>query len=96
MVTSISFSYDEKRIVSTSLDWKVRVWDLKSGLCIQVLDGGNCASFSPNGKHIASVRDNNTICIWELYTMQELRAKTRKRFENRQLTAEERRKFYLE
>ena len=96
MVISISFSYDEKRIVSTSLDWKVRVWDLKTGLCIQVMDGGNCASFSPNGKYIASVRDNNTIFIWELYTMQELRTKTRKRFENRQLTAEERRKYYLE
>ena len=96
MATSITFSPDEKRVASTSLDWEVRIWDLDTGLCIQTLDGCNSVSFSPDGKHVAAVSEGNIICIWDCYTIQELRNKTRERFKNRQLTSKERRKYYLE
>ena len=57
--------------------------------------GVNSASFSPDGKRIVSAGDN-TIRIWDYPSLQELIDETRERSKNRQLTPEERRKYYLE
>ena len=54
------------------------------------------ASFSPDGTKIVSASGDYTIRIWGFPPLQELIDKTRERFKDRELTPEERRKFYLE
>ena len=38
-VTSVSFSPDGTKVASGSMDRKVKIWDVKSGECVQSLDG---------------------------------------------------------
>lgn len=94
----IAFSHDEKKLLTSDyFDFdSLRIWDINKGKCIQVIEGGGKASFSPDGKHVLSLSESGTICIWDCQTLRELIDKTRKRFKNRQLTREERRKYYLE
>ena len=56
----------------------------------------NSAAFSPDGKFIVSAANDGTIRIWDFPPLQELIDQTRKRFKDRQLTPEEKRKYYLE
>ena len=58
--------------------------------------GVNSASFSPDGKYIVSASWDGTIRIWAFPSLQELIDSTTARFKTRQLTPEERRKYYLE
>ena len=100
-VTSASFSPDGKRIVSASWDNTVRIWDAQTGRQIgQPLEGHTSsvesASFSPDGKRIVSASEDYTVRIWEFPPIEQLVDDTRKRFKNRPLTQEERRKYYLE
>lgn len=100
-VNSASFSPDGKRILSSSADKTIRIWDAETGRQIgQPLKGHTrevtSASFSPNGKQIVSTSYDNTIRIWEFPPLQQLIDETRERFKNRQLTPEERWKYYLE
>ncbi|MBQ2097815.1 MAG: PD40 domain-containing protein, partial [Bacteroidales bacterium] len=97
-VNSASFSPDGRYIVSASYDKTVRIWDAKTGHQVQTL---NCkdpitAIFSPDGRHIMSVDIYGTIKIWDFPPLQELIDSTRERFKDRELTTEERKKYYLD
>ena len=59
------------------------------------LEGVNYASFSPDGQKIVSASSDKTIRIWDFPPLQQLINETRNHFKNRQLTPEERRKYYL-
>jgi len=99
-VLSASFSPDGKYIVSASLDMTVRVWDAQTGVQIDCLLGHTInvttASFSPDGRYIVSASADGTVKIWDFPPLQELIDSTRERFKDRELTQEEKRKYYLE
>ena len=100
-VDNASFSPDGKYIVSASYDHTVRIRDAHTGKQIgKPLNGHTgavfSASFSPDGKRIVSASHDKTVRIWDFHPLQQLIDETRDRFKNRQLTPEERRKYYLE
>ena len=99
-VCSARFSPDGKYIISASDDESVRIWNTKNGKCIEELYGHtdcvSSAAFSSDGKCIVSISRDSTIRVWDFPSVQALLDKSRKRFKNRQLTSEERRKYYLE
>lgn len=98
---SVSFSPDGRQIVSASYDGTIRIWDVKTGKQIGEpfighKGGVNSTAFSPDGKRIVSGSDDNTIRIWEYPALQELIDQTRENLWYRELTADERKIYYLE
>jgi WD40 repeat protein len=73
IVNSVSFSPDGKRIVSTSEDWSIKIWDARTRpktLTLTGLEDLTCVVFSPDGRQIAS-GSKNKITIWDAETGQE-------------------------
>lgn len=100
-VNTISLSSDDKWLASGADDRMIRVWNAKTGELVCSLNGHkdrvSKVEFSPDNHHILSysLLDNN-VTIWSFPLLQELIDETYERFKNRQLTPEERRKYYLE
>ena len=96
-VTSAAFSPDGKLIVSADDDFTVRIFDVESGAVFQKSEwlSSRAVSFSPDAKQLVSCNDKDVI-IWEFEPLQELIDRTRKRFENRPLTQDEKKKYYLD
>ena len=69
-VNSALFSPDGKYIVSASLDKTIKIWDVKSGICLKTLEGHTeeieYATFSPDGKEIVSASRDKTIKLWDV------------------------------
>ncbi|ETO14384.1 hypothetical protein RFI_22984 [Reticulomyxa filosa] len=68
IVKSVRFSADGHKIASASDDHTVRVWDVKSGIPMQIFKGRYpilMAEFSPNGHIVAAVSDDG-IQIWDM------------------------------
>ena len=97
-VYSIDFCPKGNYYVTASHDHTLRVWDYDRE--IQIIKGHSAAVtsavFCKDGKHILSSSLDGTIKLWEFPSFDDLINKTRKRFENRQLSYEERRKYYIE
>ena len=95
------FSPDGKYIVSTSWeDGTLRIWDAKSGLQLhlevcEVCKDDGPAAFSTDVRHIV-MKLNDRILILDFPPLQELIDSTTERFKDRELTPEERRKYYLD
>ena len=52
-ITSLCWSFDDKYLLSTSLDMTTRVWDVQTGICLRNFEstdriGFTCATFFPN------------------------------------------------
>ena len=99
-ISTLAFSSDNTKIVSASKDMTVRIWDATTGTCLQIFDGYTSplvsVGFSPDSHQIVSATYDGTIRIWDFPSLQVLIDQTRERFKNRQLTPEERKKYYLE
>jgi WD40 repeat protein len=68
-VMCVSYSLDGKRIISSSLDKTIKIWDANTGKLINKIkdhNGACSAAFSPNGKQIVSGSLDNAIIIWDV------------------------------
>jgi tetratricopeptide (TPR) repeat protein len=76
----VAFSPDGRRIVSASLDCRVKLWDAATGDEVLNLRGHSDSvlgvAFSPDGRHLASAsRADHTVKVWDATPLtQELRA----------------------
>nr|KAJ7592999.1 hypothetical protein C8J56DRAFT_487733 [Mycena floridula] len=70
VVTSVSFSPNGKRVISSSFDCTIRIWNAETAaMVIGPLEGHagwvTSARFSPDGKSIVSSSADNTIQLWD-------------------------------
>ncbi|ETO08508.1 WD-40 repeat protein [Reticulomyxa filosa] len=76
-VTRVRFSFDGRKIVSSSGDNTIRIWDVKSKKQIQNFTGYhysiNVAEFSPDGNTIVSCSYDNKIRLWDVQSGKELK-----------------------
>ena len=74
LINSIAISPDGKYIVSGSWDATIKIWDIKTGECLNTLEGHkdsvNSIVISPDGKYIVSASSDNTIKIWDFKTFE--------------------------
>ncbi|XRB10094.1 WD40 repeat-like protein [Pycnococcus provasolii] len=72
LVYSASYSTDGTRIVSSSQDKTVRVWDATTGACLSVLEDHSdsviSASYSADGTRIVSASRDKTVRVWDATT----------------------------
>ncbi|MBD2542331.1 MULTISPECIES: toll/interleukin-1 receptor domain-containing protein [Planktothricoides] len=68
-VRSVAFSPDGKKIISSSSDRTVKIWDIQGNL-LAVLNGHTHAvtsvAVSPDGQKVVSGSDDKTIRIWDI------------------------------
>lgn len=99
-IRNIYISPDDKYVMSISWENIVNIWDAKSGRIVHSLVGHNAnvkdACFDSQGKHIITVSEDGTCKLWDFLSLQDMINNQSERFKNRELTPEERRKYYLE
>lgn len=74
-VTSLSYSPDGRKIVSTSRDCTVKLWDRRRLKCIATYkhednDYPRCVAFSPDGKYIVTGSQNSFIRLLTADTLE--------------------------
>ena len=70
-VFSLTFSPDGHFLVSGSYDDSVRIWRLRDGWSLELLDnalGYFSVCFSPDGQHIAAANSDKTLRLWHTRT----------------------------
>jgi len=76
VVRSLAISPDGEILVSSSYDYTIKIWDLKTGNEIHTLKGHTkdveTIAITPDGKTIVSGSDDNTIKTWDLKSGKEL------------------------
>lgn len=74
-VRTLAFSYDDRRLISASVDRTLRVWNIITGEAVFVLEGlsdsVNSITFSPSGHQIASC-DERAVQVWSAETGERL------------------------
>jgi len=69
-VNGIAFSHDGKLIAGACNDKVVRVWNVKDGAPVNILEGHKSAvlslDFSPDGKYLASAGWDKVVKIWDV------------------------------
>jgi WD40 repeat protein len=68
-VNTCAWSPDGTRLVSSSGDRTVKVWDAASGQCLLTLQGHqgevNSCAWSPDGARLVSGADDRTVKVWD-------------------------------
>ena len=69
---SVSFSPDSQILASGSFDTSIRLWNVQTGQCLNVLQGHTEAvfaiRFSPDDRTLASGSLDETIKLWDVST----------------------------
>ena len=69
---SAAFSPDGARVVTASLDYTARLWDVATGAALAVLQGHtrgvSSAAFSPDGARVVTACSDNTARLWDVAT----------------------------
>ncbi len=107
-ILAITFSHDGKIIASIACDRQVKLWDAATGKYLMnlstipfyLLDGDDYTLerllFSPDDRQIICSSIGGTTVVWAYPPLQQLIDETRRRYENRPLTTEERQQYYIE
>jgi WD40 repeat protein len=72
-VWSLAWSPDSQMLASGSEDqWGVRLWDVKTGNCLVILQGDRShptksVTWHPDGQILASCGDSNQIWVWDVH-----------------------------
>jgi RNA polymerase sigma factor (sigma-70 family) len=76
-VERVAFSADGRRVLSSSMDGTVRLWDVETGKEIRRMVGHEdrvtCATFTPDGTQILSCSWDGTMRFWDVETGKELK-----------------------
>ncbi|GIJ90841.1 hypothetical protein Asppvi_009805 [Aspergillus pseudoviridinutans] len=79
-ITQLAFAPDDTKLLSSSEDATVRVWDVASGETEQILQGHSDAvdgvAFFPDGRRVASGSMDWTARVWNIALEQEKRTST--------------------
>jgi WD40 repeat protein len=70
-VNGVSFIDGNTRIISSSVDATIRIWDMASGECVKVFGAGNvrairALSMSPDGRYLAAGGGDRKVRLWDL------------------------------
>jgi tetratricopeptide (TPR) repeat protein len=63
-ISSVFFSNDGKKLLTASRDGTSKLWNLETGRYIE-LEDSPYASFSPDGKYIATITDWDHVSLWD-------------------------------
>ena len=96
-VTGVTFTRDGRRVLSTSYDATVRMWDSRTGVPVAILQSGSSdlldVQLTPDGKIVTQGLDGVSISECEVCgSLTQVRAQALDR-KPRQLTADERRRY---
>ncbi|MBM3465175.1 MAG: hypothetical protein FJX76_24015 [Armatimonadetes bacterium] len=79
-VTGVAFTPDGRRVLTSSWDQTVRVWDIGTGREVAKLSGHNGrvldVAVSPDGRYAASGAEDKTARLWDLTSGQQVRSYT--------------------
>ncbi|MEJ2045262.1 MAG: NACHT domain-containing protein [Reinekea sp.] len=68
-IHSATFSHDDRRIITASIDGTAKIWDAQSALCIATLNGHKgtvtSAAFSHDDRRIITASHDGTAKIWD-------------------------------
>ncbi|KAI8611683.1 WD40-repeat-containing domain protein [Chytriomyces sp. MP71] len=68
-VLSAAFSVDGKKIISSSKDYTIKIWDVRTGECTSTITGHtswvNSVAYAPNGQFFVSASSDKSVCIWD-------------------------------
>jgi len=97
---SAHFNTNGDKLLTSSEDGIIRIWSTTSTLLEESLTGHEgyvlSAIWNNKGDMILSAGDDKTIRLWNYTSIGKMISETQKRFRNRKLTLEERKRYYLE
>jgi WD40 repeat protein len=80
IVWTVSLSADGKRVLTSSTDATLRLWDADTGQCLRVFEGHTSmvrgAALSPDGKRVLSGSCDKTVRLWDAATGKEIHQMT--------------------
>ncbi len=72
LILSTAFHADNQRLVSSSEDETIKIWDINTGKCLKTLYGYTdwqlAIALHPNGEILASGDNNATVRLWNIKT----------------------------